>query len=559
MRESLTGNLWNIKNTSEVDAGNIVDVLLDNRGLDDDFLAISLKNSMPDPYSIVDMEKVINRIYEAILNRQPIAILGDYDVDGVCSTSIFLKFFKEIGVDCVYSIPNRVDEGYGLSIRNIDAHKGHLIIAVDCGSSSFEELTYAKDNNIDIVVIDHHQMTTIPETIAVVNPHRPDEKDTLKHLCATGLVFMCVVGLARLLKQKDFFKDKEIPKLLNYLDFVALATVCDIVPLDGLNRAFVANGLKVIQQKKNLGISALLSLNEKLRINAETIAFFIGPHLNAAGRLKSADLSVKLLTTEDSTEAYYLSEELAKLNDERRKLENSMIDEAKASIDEKSKFICVYNPEWHSGIIGIVAGRLRERYNKPSIVISSDADGIGKASCRSVEGLDIADVIKKGVARGIITSGGGHLMAGGFSLSVENISTLQRFLEEEIDFESKPRIFDVDAILDIKNIGSKLIDEIETLQPFGEGNRSPIFVISNAKIISAKIIKEKHISITLSDKKGKAIKGISFKSVNTPLGDILLNNKDCLDFLGELSVSTWKNHKQITFLVRDVAKHIAYL
>ena len=290
--KSLLGNVWNIKRRESIDENNVVDILLKNRGYSRDFMSSTMRNTMPDPYSFIDMEKTVERIYEAIIKKQQIAILGDYDVDGISSTCIFLKFFKEIGVDCVYTIPNRMDEGYGLNIPNIEKYKDHLIIAVDCASSSIDELNYAKENKIDIVVIDHHTMNCIPEgAVAIVNPHRPDEKDDFKYLCATGLVFMCVVGLNRLLKQKGFYKNNA-PQLMDYLDLVALATVCDVVELKGLNRAFVINGLQIIRMKKNIGIRELLALRDKSEVNAETIAFFIGPNLNAGGRLKTAD-SVK--------------------------------------------------------------------------------------------------------------------------------------------------------------------------------------------------------------------------------------------------------------------------
>ena len=551
--KSFLGNIWNIKTQEKVDENNIVDILLRNRGYSREFIKATMKNSMPDPYSFIEMEKAVERIYEAIIKKQPIAILGDYDVDGISSTCIFLKFFKEIGVNCVYTIPNRMDEGYGLNISNIKKYKDHLIIAVDCGSNSIEELNYARENNIDVVVIDHHTMNCVPEgAVAIVNPHRPDESDEFKYLCATGLVFMCVIGLNRLLKQKDFYKNAA-PQLMDYLDLVALATICDVVPLKDLNRAFVINGLRVIRMKKNLGIRELLALRDKSEINAETIAFFIGPNLNAGGRLKTADIGVKLLTTDDLSEAKSLAFELYNLNKERQALECSMVEESISMIDEDLKYICVFNPDWHVGVIGIVAGRLKEKYNKPTIVICRDKNGVGKASCRSIESVDISQIVKKGIDAGIINSGGGHALAAGFSLPIENISLLHEFLKTEIQYESKPKTFNIDAIVNLSDLSLDLVKKIDQLAPFGQGNPSPIFVISDVKIVYSKILKDQHISVMLSDDFGNMLKGISFRCMGTVLENALLNSKNKLKILGELCVSVWKDKQSLNLLIRDVA------
>ncbi len=548
---SFLGNIWNIKTEERVDGNNIVDILLKNRGYSQDFMNATMKNIMPDPYLFIDMEKAVKRMYEAITKKQPIAILGDYDVDGISSTCIFLKFFKEIGVKCTYTIPNRMDEGYGLNIRNIQKFKDHLIIAVDCGSSSIDELNYAKESNIDVVVIDHHTMNCIPEAVAIVNPHRPDESDEFKYLCATGLVFMCVIGLNRLLKQKGFYKNAA-PQLLDYLDLVALATVCDVVELKGLNRAFVISGLQMIRMKKNLGIRELLALQNKSEVNAETIAFFIGPNLNAGGRLESADIGVKLLTTNNPAEAKQLAFDLFNLNKERQEIESSMIEESVSMIDENLNHICVFNPNWHVGVIGIVAGRLKEKYNKPTIVICCDKNGVGKASCRSIKSVNISKIVKKGIEANVISSGGGHALAAGFSLPVENISLLHEFLKTEIKYDSKPKTFDVDAIVNLSDLSLDFVKKIDQLSPFGQGNSSPIFVISDVKIICSRILKDQHISVMLSDDFGNTLKGISFRCIGTALKNVLLNSRSKLKILGKLSVSVWKEKQCLNLLIQDV-------
>ena len=552
--KSLLGNIWNVKTRENVNENNVVDILLRNRGYSRDFMNSTMRNTMPDPYSFIDMEKAVERIYEAITKKQPIAILGDYDVDGISSTCIFLKFFKEIGVDCIYTIPNRMDEGYGLNISNIEKYKDHLIITVDCGSSSIDELNYARENNIDVVVIDHHIMNCVPEgAVAIVNPYRPDEKDDFKYLCATGLVFMCVVGLNRLLKQKGFYEDNA-PQLMDYLDLVALATVCDVVELKGLNRAFVINGLEIIRMKKNLGIRELLSLRDKSEINAETIAFFIGPNLNAGGRLKTADIGVKLLTTNDLFEAKNLAQELYNLNKERQALECSMVEESVSMIDENLNHICVFSPDWHVGVIGIVAGRLKEKCNKPTIVICCDKNGVGKASCRSIEGVDISKIVKKGIEKKIISSGGGHALAAGFSLPVENIPLLKDFLRNEIKYDCKPKTFDVDAIVNLSDLSLNFVNNMNEISPFGQGNPSPIFVISDVRVICSRILKDQHISVILSDDFGNTLKGISFRCIGTALEDALLNSRSKLKILGELCISAWNDKQSLNLLIRDVAE-----
>lgn len=551
MQKTSDGSLINLKSDLLANENNVAEILLKNRGYTSEFFQASLRTSMPDPYSFVDMEKAVVRIYDAIVTGQPIAILGDYDVDGISSTCSFLRFFKEIGVHCEYTIPNRMDEGYGLSISNIEKYKNHLIIAVDCGSSSATELAYAKENNIDIIVIDHHKMNSVPEgAIAIVNPHRPDESGQFTYLCAGGVTFMCLAGLNRLLKERNFAKRPAT--LMDYLDLAALATVCDSVPLVNLNRAFVINGLKVIQQKKNLGISALLSLGDKNEITSETIAFFIGPHLNAAGRLSTADISVRLLMSENSEDAICIAQELFALNKERQTLEASVVEEIISSESKKEQnVICAFNSRWHVGVIGIAAGRLKEKYNKPAIVISCDSNGAGKASCRSVDNLDISMVVKKAIEKGIISSGGGHFMAAGFTIPVENIPALKEFLNNEVIFEEQQRIIDIDARVAVNDISFEFIRQVNLLSPFGEGNRAPLFLISDVRIASRQVLKDQHISTMLIDDYGCSIKGIAFRCVGSMLGDILLSSHNKISLLGELSISTWRNNKYLNLLIRD--------
>lgn len=549
---SCSGNVWDIMESGYVSKDNISDVLLRNRGYSHEFLESTMKNTMPDPFSFIDMEKAVKRIYEAIVSKQPIVILGDYDVDGISSTSIFLKYFEEIGVYCTYKIPNRMDDGYGLNIPNIEKFKDHLIIAVDCGSSSIAELDYAKKNDIDLVVIDHHTMNCIPDAVAIVNPHRPDEKEDFRYLCATGLVFMCVIGLNRFLKEKGFFEDKLAPDLTNYLDLVALATVCDVVSLKGLNRAFVKSGLQVIRMGRNLGIKELLALKPQPSITSETIGYFIGPNLNAGGRIQSADIGVSLLTSTNREEASRLASEILGLNKRRQELELEMSQEAYELMDPNRKYICVYKPDWHVGVIGIVAGRLKEKYNKPTMVICRDKYGVGKASCRSIDGVDISKIVKKAVNENVMSGGGGHALAAGFSVPIENLSLLTEFLDKEVQYECKPKTFNVDAVVSISEISLDFVDEMNKVAPFGQDNPSPLFVIKNVKVCDSKLLKDQHVSVVLTDDYGNSMRSVCFGCAGSEIANALLG-ENRLDVLGELMLSSWGGRKYVNMLIRDVS------
>ena len=559
---SLTDKVWEIadETISFENLNELIRVILKNRGIEDveAFKCLSLRNSMPDPFVFVDMEKAVARIVAAIIAGEKIAILGDYDVDGISSTVLFMNFFEYLKVPFTYSIPNRMEEGYGLSVENLKKHKNHLVVAVDCGSSSFDELKYAQKEKIDVVVIDHHKMESIPEAIAIVNPHRPDESVNFKDLCAAAMVFMCIVGINRELRNKGFYKDKDLkePNLLEYLDLVALATICDVMPLVGIDRAFVINGIKTMRRRKNFGIDALISQNKTSDVTSDTIAFSFGPKINAAGRLASADLSVQLLSTKNPIEAKKIAQQLDDFNKERQALERKIIKEAIQQIDEDANFICAYSKKWHVGIVGIVAGRLKETYHKPSLVIAIDENGQGRGSCRSIPQVDISVIINKAIQKGIVASGGGHSMAAGFCIEEDKIPAFIEFLQNEITYEKSCEELNADCYLaaDIA-ISLETTKGISAIGPFGNGNKHPKFVIPNLMIAQTRIVGKNHIRLRLSDvKKGVSLDAISFRSAGTTLGNILLNHKDPIQVLGTLSVSEWNGKKSICFILEDVAK-----
>ena len=559
---SLTGKTWEIadETPSFENLNELIRVILKNRGIDDveAFKKISLKNTMPDPFVFKDMEKAVNRIVAAIIAGEKIAILGDYDVDGVSSTVLFMNFFEYLKVPFAYSIPNIMEEGYGLSIYSLKRFKDHLVITVDCGSSSFDELRYAQDEKIDVVVIDHHKMDSVPEAVAIVNPHRPDENVNFRDLCAAAMVFMCIVGINRELRNNGFYKNKVLkePDLFDYLDLVALATICDVMPLVGINRAFVINGIKTMYRRKNLGIDALISQNKTSDVTSDTIAFSFGPKINAAGRLASADLSVKLLSTKNPIEAKKIAQRLDDLNKERQELERKIIEEAIQQIDENSDFICAYSNKWHVGIVGIVAGRLKETYHKPSLVIAIDENGQGRGSCRSISQIDISVIINKAFQEGIVTSGGGHSMAAGFYIEENKIPAFIEFLRNEIKYEKSYEELHADCYLNADMAASlEIMKQISAIGPFGNGNKHPKFVIPNLIIARARIVGKNHVQLLLSDvKKGVSLNAISFRSEGTALGDVLLSYKSPIQVLGTLSLSEWNGKRSICFILEDVAE-----
>lgn len=553
--QSLTDKTWQIKSEDvPSDTERLREILLENRSINDvvHFLNPQVSHLMPDPLNFIDMEKAVNRVARAIQKKELITIFGDYDADGVSSTSLLVKFFKHVKVPFQYIIPNRIDDGYGVSKKNIDKYKNSLIIAVDCGCNAIKELKYAKENGIEVIVIDHHKMESVPEAVAIINPHRPDECGNYKYLCAAGLVFIFLVGLNRELKTRKFYQ--EGPELIDYLDIVAIATVCDVMELIDLNRAFVSTGIKIIKKRKNFGIDALMSVGHIENVDSETLAFFFGPRINAAGRLASADLGVELLTTQNPIEARKIALKLDSLNQNRKEMETEIIEDIRTKIDPKLSFICLADRSWHAGIIGIIAGRLKEAHNKPAFIISVDSEGCGKASCRSVEGVDVSAIIRKAIEAGIVSSGGGHELAAGFSIQEEKIADFVEFLKSEIpytQFAGKELL--AECFIPIKLVLSGAVETMSKLEPFGVGNPRPKFVVPNVRITACKIIGERHIQTVLSDASGNQLRTISFKSVGTKLGDILMHEAREISVCGTICVSQWRGRQQISFKIEDAA------
>ena len=394
------------------------------------FLNPKIKNLIPDPFILKDMDKAVSRTVESIQKRNKIGIFGDYDVDGATSSALLGNFFKSINQDVEIYIPDRKTEGYGPNKKGFEkliVNGSKLIFTVDCGTLSFDAINYSQTKNVDVLVLDHHQSELkLPDAYSIVNPNRFDENSNLKYLCAAGVCFMFLVALNKKLRDVNWFKENNLiePNLLNYLDLVSLGTVCDVVPLVGLNRAFVKQGLEVIKNKTNLGLKTLKNIcGIESNINTYHLGYMIGPRINAGGRVGKCSHGANLLISNNSKEIFKIASELELYNKERKILENNMLDkiEKNIQINLNEPTIVLSGHNWHGGVIGIIASRLKEKYNKPTVIITVE-NGLGRASARSVLGFDIGALIIKAHQKKIVNKGGGHKMAGGFTLEEGKIS-----------------------------------------------------------------------------------------------------------------------------------------
>ncbi|AHX04221.1 single-stranded-DNA-specific exonuclease RecJ [Ehrlichia japonica] len=502
------------------------------------------------------MDKAIQRICKAIYNKEKIVIFGDYDVDGATSSALIKQYLTQIGVSTTIYIPDRICEGYGpntQALLKLQKIGNSLCITVDCGTIAHEPILAAKLANLDVIVIDHHMgLNTLPDAIAVINPNRLDENSPYTYLAGVGVSFLLLVALNKTLKERGFFTHNHEPNLMKYLDLVALGTVCDVMPIVGLNRAFVKQGLKIMATRQNIGLkilSDIIGLEEKP--NIYQLGFNIGPHINAGGRVGNASLGARLLSTNSEEEALEISEKLQNFNLERKELEHKSFKEAveqvEALISANTNLIMVAG-NWHPGIIGIVAGQLKDKFFLPSIVISLD-NGIGKASARSIPDVDLGAAILSAKLEGIITEGGGHAMAAGFSVQEDKIKTLYEFLSQKFHNINKQKVFKVDGIITVTAINLILWKELQSLEPFGIGNPEPRFILTNIKIKNPEIIGDSHIRCLIYDNK-TFIKGICFRCVDTELGLALLE-RTAIMLLGKISVNYWRGNENIQFIIED--------
>jgi len=573
-KHSVQGKEWVLKHfdknlaeiiSKEFDIDFLTSRLLAIRNINQDqiesFLNPKIKNFLPNPFHFKDMDLGLSVVLTHIKNKSKICIFGDYDVDGATSSGMMSKFLKQLNIDHFVFIPDRQKDGYGPSVKtfeNIINKKTDLIIALDCGTTSFDAIDYAKSKNIDVVVIDHHKSQEIlPKANAIINPNRIDENGEHYYLCAAGVLFVFLVGLNKTLRENGYFNNliKE-PDLLDFLDLVMMGTVCDVVPLINLNRAFVYQGLKVASSRKNLGLKTLVDYSKiKKKLSTYEIGYVLGPKINAGGRIGKSELGFNLLTTHNAETAYLISSELESLNLKRKDLELKIVEEAILLAEKNSNDPIVFlnKNDWHEGLIGIVASRLKDHFNKPCFIISQKGD-ICKGSARSIFGFDIGLAITKCKQLDLIVKGGGHPMAGGFSLKYENLS---KFKEELIKLFLKSKnnqdnnVIEIDSYLESSAINNDLIDKLNYLEPYGSGNREPVFGFENFKVKKVIETKNNHVKVILN-KGNFNIEAICFNSKNKDIGNYLMNYKNEFNLAAKVKLNEWNGLSKIELIIDDI-------
>ncbi len=530
------------------------------------FLTPRLRDLLPDPFSLIDMDKAAQRIARAIKDREKIALFGDYDVDGATSTALMKRFLAHFNIDARFYIPDRIKEGYGPNTLAIEqlCHDHDLIITLDCGITSFEPLQRAQELKTDVVVLDHHGAEPeLPPAVAVVNPNRLDDKSGQGHMAAVGVTFLTIIAICKQLEKSRFFQNNPKPDPRQWLDIVALGTICDVVPLKGINRAYVKQGLKVMAMRQNIGITALSDLagiDEKP--STYHAGFVIGPRINAGGRVGDAHLGVELLYTDSTSQARQIAQILDQNNRDRQEIEKTSLNEAihiaEQNKDQQKYVLFVVGHGWHPGIIGLMASRLKDRYNRPVCAITIDENGIGKASARSIHGIDLGNLVIAARQKDILINGGGHSMAAGFTVAQDKIDELHNFMTQRIIDQHgttplKPKL-NIDAIISLQSVKIDFAHELQKLSPFGVGHPQPRFMIQNCRLVKIEILKKAHLRIIISDSSGQnTLKIMSFRSVETPLGQKLLSlsPSTLINIVGTLRINHWRGKESADFTLED--------
>jgi len=530
------------------------------------FLNPRIKNLLPNPFILKDMEKAVDRTIKSIVKKEKIGIFGDYDVDGATSTAILGNYFKEINQDIEIYIPDRKTEGYGPSkegFQKLISNGVKLIFTVDCGTMSFDTIDFSQKKNTDVLVLDHHQSELkLPNAFSIVNPNRYDDKSNLNYLCAAGVCLMFLVALNKKLRELEWFikNNKKEPNLINFLDLVSLGTICDVVPLTGLNRAIVSQGLEIFKKKSNLGLKTLKNIcGIESNITTYHLGYILGPRINAGGRVGKCSHGANLLLSKDTKETFKIASELESFNKERKLIERNMLQniENTITIDPNEPAIVLSGHNWHGGVIGIIAARLKEKYNKPTVIISVEK-GLGRASARSVLGFDIGTLIINAVQKNILKKGGGHKMAAGFTIEENKIEEFKNFINRRFSKVKKNlernNVLFFDSKISPSALNEDFFSEINSLSPFGSGNPEPRFVIENLKLLKSSIVGDKHIKALLSAPDGSIIKSVTFNAVKTDLETYLLSkNQKKINIVGKLSLNEWKGQKNVEFIIDDIS------
>lgn len=584
IESSLSGKRWRSRLENERGALaisqrlGVPDVLgrvLAARGVDADdaeaFLAPKLRDLMPDPAHLVDMDKAVTRIVAAINGGERIGVFGDYDVDGASSSALLVRFFAALGREVSVYIPDRIKEGYGPNAPALQKLRDagvSLVITVDCGTTAFAALDAAADAGLDVIVIDHHVAEPrLPRAVAVVNPNRLDETSTVGQLCAAGVAFMLIVAINRALRDAFWYGEGHAePDLMGWLDIVALATVADVVPLTGVNRALVRRGLAVMERRGNPGLAALCDIARlEQKPEAWHLGFMLGPRVNAGGRVGEAGLGVRLLTATDRDEATGMAMRLDRYNEERREIEAAVLDAAMRQAEQQATddvpLILVAGAGWHPGVIGIVAGRIKEAFSRPACVVALDS-GIGKGSGRSVPGVALGPAVIAAHQAGLLVNGGGHAMAAGFTVAEDRLSEFRAFLAAHISDQLGGALpapdIGIDGALSPEGATVELIELLDDAGPFGAGNPRPRFVLTGVTPIRADIVGTDHVRCFLAAPEGGTrLKAIAFRAAGTPVGEALLNARGgVLHVAGHLNVDTWQGRRTAQFVIEDAARAV---
>jgi single-stranded-DNA-specific exonuclease len=552
--------------------------VLAGRGIEADsveaFLDPTIKRLMPDPHTLTGMAAAAGRIADAIARDEKVAIFGDYDVDGATASALLCRYLRHCGLDPLVHIPDRIFEGYG---PNVEAIRGFaeqgvtLLVTVDCGTTSLEPLAEAKKLGFDTVVIDHHQADVeLPAAVAIVNPNRADDLSGLGQLAAVGLVFLTLVALSRELRHRNYWTDtRSEPDLLSLLHLVALGTVADVVPLTGLNRAFVAKGLIALRRREHVGATALMDVS-RLSGPPEPwhLGFLLGPRINAGGRIGRADLGVRLLLEEDATEAARIAAELDRLNGERRALEAATVAQADAEamaalgIEEKGAVVVTAQQGWHAGVVGLVAARLKERYGRPAFAIAlgpgGTNTGLGTGSGRSIAGVDLGRAVRRAVHEGLLVKGGGHAMAAGVTLRKDALAPFRAFLEETlgaaVEAARRESALKIDGAVSAGGFNLQLADMLARAGPYGAGNPEPMLALPAHSIAYAEPAGESHIRVRFKSGEGKFVNAIAFRAVGMPLGKALIENRGrAVHAAGNIAVDRWQGEERVQMRLCDLA------
>jgi single-stranded-DNA-specific exonuclease len=585
VERSLTGRRWQgrldareenvaLAMTQRAGVPELLARVLAGRGVEADdvesYLDPSIKRLLPDPFTLTAMEQAALRIADAVTLGESVAIFGDYDVDGATASALLARYLRQCGVTPIVHIPDRIFEGYGPNIEAIRsfADRGvKLLVTVDCGTTSHEALAEAKRLGLDVVVVDHHQADeALPDALAVVNPNRRDDLSALGHLAAVGLVFVTLVAVNRELRTRNFWSGtRSEPDLLGLLDLVALGTVADVVPLKGLNRAFVAKGLIALKRRDNIGATALMDV-ARLSGPPEPwhLGFLLGPRINAGGRIGRADLGVNLLLEDDPSEAARLAGELDRLNRERQAIEVEHLAQADAEAfaalgrNKDASVIVTAASDWHPGVVGLIAARLKERYERPAFAIALGAGGLGTGSGRSVPGADLGTAVRRAVMEGLLVKGGGHAMAAGVTLKHDRLGEFRAFIEDAlrdgVAAATRERVLKIDGALSAGGATVDLVNTISRAGPFGAGNPEPVFALPSHTLAYADVVGGSHIRMRLRAGDGAFVDAISFRSADQPFGKMLMESRGRrVHAAGCLTIDRWQGGERVQMRLFDMA------